>query len=44
MLDRWKAALEPSWFHGSNVVPKVLADGYWRVKNGVNRRLNQVKP
>jgi ferric-dicitrate binding protein FerR (iron transport regulator) len=44
MLDRWKSALEPSWFHGSNVVPKVLADGYWRVKNGVNRRLNQVKP
>lgn len=38
MLDRWKDALEVSWFANNAVVPKVVAETYWRVKNGVTRR------
>ena len=41
MLDRWKDALEGTWFGNNTVVPKVVAEGYWRVKNGVTRRLKQ---
>jgi hypothetical protein len=41
MLDRWKDVLESSWFPGANIVPKVVAEGFWRVKNGVTRRLKQ---
>ncbi|HEY2961900.1 MAG TPA: zf-HC2 domain-containing protein [Pyrinomonadaceae bacterium] len=41
MLGRWKDALEASWFVNDTVLPKVIAEGYWRVKNGVVRRLKQ---
>jgi hypothetical protein len=41
MLDRWKDALEGTWFANNTIVPKVVAEGYWRVKNGVTRRLKQ---
>jgi len=39
MLDRWKDALESDWFLHDTVVPKIVAEGYWRMKNGVVRRL-----
>lgn len=38
MLDRWKLELEANWGNTSNIVPKVVADTYWRFKNGVTRR------
>lgn len=41
MLDRWKDSLEASWFVNNTIVPKPIAEGYWRVKNGVVRRLKQ---
>jgi hypothetical protein len=41
MLDRWKNVLESNWFVSNTVVPKVVAEGFWRVKNGVTRRLKQ---
>lgn len=43
MLDRWKDALEVTWFVNSPLVPKVLAEGYWRVKNGVTRRAKELR-
>lgn len=41
MLDRWKDSLEASWFVNNTLVPKPLAETYWRVKNGIVRRLKQ---
>jgi len=43
MLDRWKDALETSWFVNDTVVPKIVAEGYWRVKNGVTRRAKALR-
>lgn len=43
MLDRWKDALEASWFVNNLIVPKVLAEGYWRVKNGITRRAKALR-
>jgi len=43
MLDRWKDALEVSWFTHDTVVPKVIAESYWRVKNGVTRRAKALR-
>jgi hypothetical protein len=44
MLDRWKYELELNWNRSGSVLPKVVADGYFRVKNGVSRRLKEVAP
>ena len=41
MLDRWKDSLEASWFVNNTIVPKPVAEAYWRVKNGVVRRMKQ---
>ena len=43
MLDRWKYELELNW-NRNPMVPKVVAEGYWRVKNGVSRRLKEMAP
>jgi hypothetical protein len=43
MLDRWKDALEVSWFVNNTVMPKVVAEEYWRVKNGVTRRTKALR-
>jgi hypothetical protein len=43
MLDRWKDALEASWFVNNPIVPKVLAEAYWRVKNGVTRHAKALR-
>ena len=41
MLEQWKVALEPGWFVHNPGVPKVIAEGYWRLKNGVVRRFKE---
>lgn len=43
MLDRWKDSLEASWFVNNTLVPKPLAEGYWRVKNGITRRVKTLR-
>jgi FecR protein/Putative zinc-finger len=42
MLDRWKDALEVSWFAHNTILPKAVAETYWRVKNGVSRRVREI--
>ena len=44
MLDTWKNTLESGWIGGSVKVPKAVAEGYWRVKNGLSRRLKDMSP
>jgi hypothetical protein len=43
MLDRWKNALEGTWFVNDTFVPKPVAEAYWRVKNGVTRRVESLR-
>jgi FecR protein/Putative zinc-finger len=43
MLDRWKDALEVSWFANDTIMPKAVAETYWRVKNGVSRRVKSLR-
>jgi FecR protein/Putative zinc-finger len=44
MLESWRHALESSWIGGGKFVPKALAETYWRVKNGLSRRLKEMAP
>jgi len=44
MLDAWRDDLETTWMGISKKVPKPLAEAYWRVKNGVSRRLKDMMP
>jgi hypothetical protein len=44
MLDHWKSELELNWNVNGTVVPKVVADSFFRVKNGVSRRLKEMAP
>ena len=44
MLDTWKNTLESTWIGGNLKVPKPVAEGYWRVKNGLSRRLKDMVP
>ena len=43
MLDRWKDSLEASWFVNNTIVPKPIAETYWRLKNGVTRRVKTLQ-
>ena len=43
MLDSWKDALEVSWFMHDTTLPKVVAQTYWRVKSGINRRVKSLE-
>jgi hypothetical protein len=43
MLDRWKDSLEASWFVNNTIVPKPVAETYWRLKNGVTRRVKTLR-
>jgi hypothetical protein len=43
MLDRWKDSLEASWFVNNTIVPKPIAETYWRLKNGVTRRAKALR-
>jgi len=44
MLDAWKDALQPLWYIGTKGVPKPIADAYWKLKNGLSRRLKDMTP
>jgi hypothetical protein len=44
MLETWRHALESSWIGGSTKVPKPIADAYFKVKNGLSRRLKEMAP
>jgi FecR-like protein/putative zinc finger protein len=44
MIDDWRYALEPTWMGVGKGVPKPIADAYWRVKNGLSRRLKEMAP
>jgi FecR protein/Putative zinc-finger len=41
MLNRWRDLLEPSWSQNT-VVPKKVAEMWWRLRNGVNRRVKKL--
>ena len=43
MLDKWRDDLEPAWWSTDNVVPKKVAEVYWQMKNGINRRVAKLK-
>ena len=43
MLDKWRDALEPTWWSSDYVVPKKVAEVYWQMKNGINRRVAKLK-
>ena len=41
MLDLWRAELEPTW--NRYTFPKQVAETYWRMKNGVHRRADNLQ-
>jgi Putative zinc-finger/FecR protein len=41
MLDLWRDQLEPSWTVNTDI-KKQIAEAYWRVKNGLNRRADNM--
>ena len=43
MLDQWRDGLEPAWWSTDYVVPKKVAEVYWQMKNGINRRVAKLK-
>jgi FecR-like protein/putative zinc finger protein len=43
MLDKWRDDLEPTWWSTDYVVPKKIAEVYWQMKNGINRRVAKLK-
>src|SRR5262245_52864393 len=44
MLDAWRDAMETTWMGVGKGVPKPLAEAYWKVKNGLSRRLKDMAP
>jgi hypothetical protein len=46
MTSQWLALLEPTWTGngGGKMVPKKVADAYFKVKNGMSRRLKEMAP
>jgi len=44
MLDAWRDDLETTWMGFSKNVPKPIAEAYWKMKNGVSRRLKDLMP
>ncbi len=46
MLETWRHALESTWMYGNGVkgVAKFVADGYFKVRNGLSRRLKEMAP
>jgi hypothetical protein len=46
MLDTWRHALESTWMTGGagKGVPKIIAEGYFKVRNGLSRRLKEMAP
>ena len=45
MTSQWLALLEPTWTNGGGkMVPKKLADAYFKVRNGLSRRMKDMMP
>lgn len=46
MLETWRHALEPTWTGGGGgkFGMKPVAEAYWKVKNGLSRRLKEMAP
>jgi hypothetical protein len=44
MLDAWRDDLETTWMGIGKGVPKPIAEAYWKVKNGLSRRLKDMAP
>lgn len=44
MLDAWRDDLELTWMGVGKNVPKPLAEAYWKMKNGLSRRLKDMAP
>ncbi len=44
MLDAWRDELELTWMGIGKGVPKPLAETYWKMKNGLSRRLKDMAP
>jgi hypothetical protein len=45
MLERWRHELESTWMNGGGKgVPKPMKEAYWKVKNGLSRRLKEMSP
>lgn len=44
MLEAWKRALDLTWRGNQTLVPKPMAEAYWRLKSGLNRKLNHTTP
>jgi len=42
-LDKWRDDLERSWWSDNYVIPKKVAEAYWQMKNGINRRVAKLK-
>lgn len=40
MLNKWKEDMELYWMYST--IPKQLAEAYWKVKNGVSRRISKL--
>jgi hypothetical protein len=46
MMSRWVELLEPMWTGngGGKMAPKKVADAYFKVRNGLSRRLKDMAP
>jgi hypothetical protein len=44
MLAAWRDSLEMTWIGIGKGVPKPIAETYWRLKNGLSRRLKEMAP
>jgi len=44
MLDAWRDDLELTWMGVGKGVPKPVAEAYWKMKNGLSRRLKDMAP
>jgi hypothetical protein len=44
MLDAWRNELEMTWMGVGKGVPKPIAETYWRLKNGLSKRLKEMAP
>ena len=44
MLEAWRDELELTWMGVGKGVPKPIAETYWKMKNGLSRRLKDMAP
>ena len=44
MLNAWRDSMETTWMGFGKGVPKPIAETYWKLKNGLSRRLKDMMP